>query len=176
MGAPLRPTLGQRRVVDPSGASWRVGRAWVSRRAGRVKGRQAKAWADGAWDEAKWELPNWISFPDFGSVDSLEGAIVAGVALIVIVFVLIPIFLFGVELIVVGSAIAAGLVGRFLLGRPWVVTAKQLDGPHQVLAWEVSGWRRSRSVVSGVAEALAAGSEPIVDDSVRRLPAGATDH
>ena len=135
-----------------------------------MKDRQTRAWADGAWDETKWELPNWISFPDLGGVDSLEGAIVAGVALIVIVLIVIPIFLFGVELVVVGAAIAAGLVGRLFLGRPWVVAAMQLDGPHAVLAWEVSGWRRSRGVVVAVAQALAAGTEPLVDDSVRRLP------
>lgn len=132
--------------------------------------------ANGAWEETKWELPNWISFPDLGGIDSLEGAIVAAVALIVIVFVVIPIFLLGVELVVVGAAIAAGLASRLLLGRPWVVTAKQLDEPHAVLAWEVCGWRRSRGVITAVTQALATGTEPLLDDSVRRLPGVSTDH
>lgn len=37
----------------------------------------------------------------------------------VIAIVVVPLLLFGIELIVLGLVVAAGIVGRTLLGRPW---------------------------------------------------------
>jgi hypothetical protein len=91
------------------------------------------------------------------------------VAVAVIAIVVVPLLLFGIELIVLGLVVAAGIVGRTLLGRPWVVRAVPVGGDAQVLAWRVSGWRRSARVIGEVAAALDAGRDPVSAETVERI-------
>ncbi len=90
--------------------------------------------------DAAGDIANWVPF-DIGDWGDLEAAIAIAIALLLIVFVVIPLFVFGIELILVGVAVAASIIGRLLLGRPWIVAAERGDKGETVL-WEVSGWRR----------------------------------
>jgi hypothetical protein len=74
--------------------------------------------------------------------------------------VVIPLLLFGIELIVLGLVIAAAIVGRALLGRPWIVQARRVGGATPALTWNVTGWRRSARLIDEVAGALADGRDP----------------
>jgi hypothetical protein len=145
----MKSRIGVRTVTSPSGVEWRMGRRWLGGRIPRFRRVTAEAGSDIAWQSGNW-LPGDVA--DWGD---LEGWLVAVVALVLIVFVLIPLLLFGVELIVLGAVVAASLIGRLFLGRPWVVAARSNDG--QVLTWNVKGWRRSGRLLDDAARALATG-------------------
>jgi hypothetical protein len=143
-----------RRVTAPTGIEWRVRRRWVSRRLPRLRHVSGDAAGDVALGSGNW-LP-----VDVGGLSDLEGWLVVVIALVVIVFVLIPLLLFGIELIIVGVVLATGMIGRLFLGHPWIIEANSNGG--QVLTWQVSGWRHSRRALDEVARALAVGREPSI--------------
>jgi hypothetical protein len=62
-------------------------------------------------------------------------------------------------------AIAAGILGRGLLGRPWVVRATPREDPANALTWKVIGLRRSARVIDEVSSALAGGLDPSPSDA-----------
>jgi hypothetical protein len=150
-GTPVRSRIRSRRVVSPSGTEWRVGRVWLARPAPRVRRVWKRDAGDVGWD--------WVPF-DLGDWADLEAVILIAIALVLVVFVIVPLLLFGVELIVVGGALAASIIGRLLFGRPWIVRAESLGGTREVLSWRVSGWRGSERAMDEIAQALAAGSNP----------------
>lgn len=158
----VRLTVGSRRVAAPSGTTWRIGRLWRGRGDQRRR-RPVLAWRDGGSDAGNW-LPS-----DIGGVDSLEGMLVVVAVVVLVVFVVIPLLLFGIELIIIGIAFAASIVGRLFLGRPWIVVAESQDETRDVLAWEVSGWRRSGRVIDEVAQAISTGRDPEPRESVERV-------
>lgn len=80
---------------------------------------------------------------------------------------MVPLLLFGIELIVLGLLIAAGIAARGLLGRPWVVQAVPSGDPAGALAWEVRGWRRSSQLIESVSSELASGLTPSPAESSR---------
>jgi hypothetical protein len=82
------------------------------------------------------------------------------VALVLAVVVVVPVLLFGVELIIVGVVIALGIIGRLVLGRPWIVVAESAAVRGVGFAWKVSGWRGSGRVIGEVADAIESGLEP----------------
>jgi hypothetical protein len=85
-------------------------------------------------------------------------------AVFAVVLVLIPILFFGLELVIVGALLAAGLLARTLLGQPWIVEATSIDplSSGRCLEWRVRGWRRSQAFIAEIAAELAAGNEPPV--------------
>lgn len=155
--------IGSRVARTPAGMEWRVGRRWISRglphwRKVRFGKRRA-----GEAAEAVFMLPDVEGFDDIGA------AVLVLVAVAVIAIVVVPLLLFGIELIVLGLVIAAGIIGRTLLGRPWVVQAVPVDGDAQVLAWRVCGWRRSARVIEEVIAALDAGRDPVPSETSERI-------
>jgi len=56
--------------------------------------------------------------------------------------------------------VAAGIVGRGLLGRPWIVQATRVSETAPAFSWQVSGWRRSARLIDEVVVALSAGHDP----------------
>jgi hypothetical protein len=107
-----------------------------------------------------------FTIPDLGGLDDIGAAVLVLLAVVAVAVVVIPLLLFGIELILLGLLIAAGIVGRTLLGRPWIVRATPLGGDAE-LSWQVAGWRRSNLVIEEVAASLSAGLDP--------SPAGATE-
>jgi len=89
-------------------------------------------------------------------------AVLALVAITVAAVIVIPLLLFGIELILLGLVIAIGITGRTLLGRPWIVKAVPLASQAQdrELSWSVVGWRRSNRLIDEVLASLSAGLDP----------------
>lgn len=118
-------------------------------------------------------LPRWRKVPvgtateevsfsalEFGGVDSPAAMLVTVVGAVVVAVILIPLLLFGIELIILGLAIALAILGRALLGRPWIVVARRATDTTPTYSWRVSGWRRSRQTIDEVASSLGAGVDP----------------
>jgi hypothetical protein len=150
------------RVVEaPDGVQWRVGRLWV----GRPMPRWRKVHVGEGASEAAWSIP----IPDVGSVDDLAAVLVILVGALAFAVVLIPLLLFGIELIILGVLVAAGILGRGLLGRPWVVRATPASGHGRALAWKVTGLRRSARVIDEVAASLSNGIPPVPGETADAL-------
>jgi hypothetical protein len=138
-------------VTDPNGMRWKVRRRWTPRWVPRPQ------WRGGFLGDMSGGF-DWI--PDFG----LDGGFIAFLLFGGIIFVLvaIPLLLFGIELLVACCVIAAGLIGRLLLGRPWRVEARSMAGGgfERVIELEASGWRGSRRLIETLKSDLVAGREP----------------
>jgi hypothetical protein len=145
--------LRNRVVETPAGVTWRVGRLWV----GRPMPRRRRVRLGGAASDAAWSMP----IPDGGSPEDLAAGVVILVGAVVFAVVLIPLLLFGIELIILGLLVAAGILGRALLGRPWVVRAIPTSGHDPALAWKVTGISRSARVIDEVASSLTQGLPPV---------------
>lgn len=136
-----------RRVQTPSGVVWRVGRSWLERGWPRIFKRVVTGW-------------------DAGDVLRLQGGTVDGgwllglAATVLLIFVAVPILLFGIELIAAGILIAVGILAHLFSGRPWLVVARAEEPGARPMAWSVCGWRRSRRVIDDIADALRAGRDP----------------
>lgn len=145
--------LGPRRVTAPDGVEWRVGRRWVTRRFRWSWKRRGNPAPDA--------LANAGSFPVPDNLDFGEGLLLVA-AVTAAALILIPVLFFGIEIIVVGALLAAGVVSRVVLRKPWVVDARSRDSltAGRELEWNVRGLRQSRELIDRVAADLAAGREP----------------
>jgi hypothetical protein len=112
-----------RDVTAPSGTTWRVHRTWARGYGPRFEGRLRRAWNVTPGDFVD-QLGHGLAVGD-----SAAAAIAVIVALVVALFVIVPLLLFGIELVIVGAAITVGTLGRLFLARPWIVVAESLDGP-----------------------------------------------
>jgi hypothetical protein len=137
--------VGGREATAPDGTRWRVARVWTERRVPR--------WRKGSLEGGGFE---WLA-PD-GPDESFVLWLALVVGTVVAVVVVIPLLLFGIELILLGLLIAAAILGRALLGRPWLVRARPLDDGDPGMAWRVVGWRRSYRVIEEVASAISSGT------------------
>jgi hypothetical protein len=146
--------LGPRRVVAPDGVEWRVGRRWLTRRPQLHRPRRAEIAGE--------SLSNLGSgWPDFGNVDLGEGLLVVA-AVVAFLLILVPVLFFGVELLIVGALLAAGVIARTVRRQPWVIEARSTDPltSGRQLEWRVRGWRRSGKLIAQVALDLSNGREP----------------
>ena len=146
--------LGPKRVVAPDGVEWHVGRRWLTRRPKLTRPRRRAI--------ASESVSNLGSgWPDIGNVDLGDGLLVAAAAL-VLVLILIPVLFFGVELVIFGALLAAGVIARTLFRQPWVVVATSTDplAPGRRLEWRVLGWRKSGKLIDQVASDLSTGRGP----------------
>ncbi len=98
--------------------------------------------------------------PDVGGLDDFGAAALVLLAVVVVAIVVVPLLLFGIELILLGLLVAAGIAGRTLLGRPWIVRASPLTDEAEELSWRVVGWRRSNRLIDEVAASLGSGLDP----------------
>jgi hypothetical protein len=96
-----------------------------------------------------------------GGVELQGGALVV-VAIIAALLIVIPLVFFGVELIILGVVLAAGVVGRVLFRQPWLIEARTNDPltPGRQLEWHITGWRKSQELIETVISDLEAGREP----------------
>lgn len=151
-------SLGSRRVTTPTGTVWRVGRRWLSRDLPKLRRLGADREADAALESA-WYLPSDIDI----DLDDLGGVIVAIAVAVIVVAVLVPLLIFGFELIIVALLLLASILARTVFGHPWVVLAIPSDGS-DTLAWKVTGWQRSGRLIEKVSTELASGVTPLPDD------------
>jgi hypothetical protein len=141
---------GPRSIVAPDGVEWRVGRRWSRRSFGWPWKRR------GAAADALSGLGQGI-----GGVDFQEGGLLV-VAVLAAVLIVIPLLFFGIELIILGALLAAGVIGRILFRQPWVIEARSNDPltPGRRLEWHIIGWGKSQGLIEKVVSDLAAGREP----------------
>ena len=146
--------LGPRRVVAPDGVEWRVGRRWLTRRPRFGRPGRGEIAAESLYNVGP-------GLPDLGNLDFGEGLLVIA-AVVAVALIVIPILFLGVELIIVGVLLAAGVMARTLLGQPWVVEARSTDPltSGRQLEWRVRGWRQSGELIREVVSDLSAGREP----------------
>lgn len=146
--------MGSRKATTPSGVEWRIGRRWISRPLPRWRGLRSKDTVEDVIDG--WAIP----IIDVGSFESPVAFLAGAAVAVLFALILLPLILFGVELMVAGLLVALGIASRATFGRPWVVKATPRSGSGEALAWEVQGWRRSGKVVDQIAASLAAGLPP----------------
>ena len=99
---------------------------------------------------------------DPGCLDVIGEGIVTAIAVIVavlvLVFVVLPLLVAVVDLAFVILLAMVGLAGRVAFRRPWTVEARRSDG--SCVAWRVVGWRASGELVDQVANQVASGIVP----------------
>jgi hypothetical protein len=138
--------MGRRTTRTPGGVEWKVGRRWLPFRLATWRSRLS------ASESVLW-------FPADG-IDDLGAAVIWGATVLVLVFVAVPILLFGAELIVLGCALGLALIARVLTLRPWTVFAELADQPESLWEWRVKGWGSSLALVHGLRTSLESG-EPV---------------
>jgi hypothetical protein len=139
--------------MAPDGDRWLVRRRWLDRPLPdlrrRFRSRRDENLEDG--------VVEGLSFGDWA-----DGwpAIAITVAILLIVFVLLPLLGVALELIVLIFILCSGVVGRLFLGRPWIVEAIPGDGKGQSVAFPVKGWRRSGKAAADLAQQIALTGRP----------------
>lgn len=155
MGGGQDPT----HVVDPDGVEWRITRTWTDwspRDAWTRSRKRGKAMIDAPNGWGDW-------FSAFDSTDLWAGLAVVG-AILAAALIVIPILLFGLELILVGIVLAIGLMARITLGRPWTIEARTVNlEPPRVLEWQVAGWHRSARLLAQIAAQISKGSNATLE-------------
>lgn len=159
----MKIRLGSKQVTTPSGEEWSVGRRWISRRLPRLRRLRLDREVEPGLDSG-WQLPGDIDLDLDLGLDELGVVIVLIVLAALLVLLAVPLLLFGIELIVIGLLIAAGIASRIVLGHPWVVTATPKSDDASVLIWEIKGWRNSGDLIEKVSTELASGATPLPDD------------
>jgi hypothetical protein len=132
-------------VQAPDGRTWKVGRRWFPRRK-----RLGRA-------ELSDMTPDWLDVGGFA--DDLTGivlGIVVAIVAFLLVLVLFNVVAIAIELMLVILLLFAGLFGRVVLRRPWIVQARSGDA---VLEWPVVGWRSSGRKIADVAGQLRSGAQ-----------------
>jgi len=142
-------------ITSPDGERWRVRRRWSDRPMPNIWRRMERS-AD--------ELEDSGVAPRFGELgwyagDGWAGVMVAFAAIVLFV-ILIPVLGVALELIVLFIVLWSGLVGRLLLGHPWVVEARNLDDGERSAAYAVKGFRSAGHAVRELSAAIAAGGPP----------------
>jgi hypothetical protein len=95
---------------------------------------------------------------DFLDHPGITIAVLVGAA--VFFLVLLPLLGIALELIVLLLILWSGIVGRVLLGRPWIVEAANLDDPGRSRAFAVKGWRGSGRAIEEIAAAISVSGPP----------------
>lgn len=109
--------------------------------------------------------------PDPGCAPDLAEGIVAFIVVVAVVLFLIfiglPLLIALGELLLVLALALAGVVGRVLFRRPWIVDAVAPNGAHH--EWSVVGWRASAAARSLVADRVTATGTVPTDHEVAAI-------
>lgn len=156
-------------VTTPDGAQWRVRRRWLDRPMPDLRRRLESHRKEIPGESLLEGAANAnINFGDAFQGDSPVAVIAAIVLLLIAVFVLLPLLGVALELIALIFLLGSGLIGRVLLGRPWIVEATNVDNPEERVAYAVKGWRRSTEALRELRTALATTGPSAVSRGLRR--------
>ena len=133
----------RRKVRDPHGRRWTLGRHWMPRRK--------------RWEKADIDMPDW--FPDFGGDDiGIFAAIFLTIAAVILAallaLLLFNVVVLAIEITIIVLGLIIGLFSRVVLRKPWTVFVK--SGPHTVER-HVVGWRASRRLIRELAGEIESG-------------------
>ena len=106
------------------------------------------------------ETAEWIPFDGIDAVESPVVLIAATVLIVLLVLVVLPLLGVALELIGVLVLIGSGVLGRVLLGRPWIVEAVKVGDSGERAAYAVNGWRRSNEALRQLRTTLATSGPP----------------
>lgn len=138
-------------MTAPDGTQWRVRRRWLEQPQPDLR-RRFKTNRKEAGESAEW-LP-------FDGIDS-PAALIAGVVVVaLIVLVVLPLLGVALELIGILIVLSSGLLGRVLLGRPWIVETVRVGDSEERAAFAVKGWRQSSEALRELRTALATTGPP----------------
>ena len=102
-----------------------------------------------------------LSAPDVAWFDDFIGAIVGIVFVVIFVValatIILPFIAFTVELVILVVLFTAGVIGRFVFGRPWRIEATTIGAPHRRREILAKGWRGSREAIGRLAAQIASG-------------------
>ncbi len=140
--------------VDTTAGVWHVRRRWAPRHLGSQtiwarflhRSRKVRRRATELGD-----LPDPGCAPDIA-----EGIVVFLVLVVVILFLIfigIPFLVALGELLLIVLLALAGIVGRVLFRRPWIIDAVNGNGEHH--SWPVVGWRASGAARRFIADRIA---------------------
>lgn len=129
-------------MTDPDGTNWTVGRVWFGE-------RRLKTW-DWRQKMGAQLFDGGLGVPDVFDGLDLESGLVLVAAALALAFILVPLLLFGLELIIVGFVLAIGVLGRSLFGKPWTVAATRAGAAAPAALWRVQGWRASSELINQV--------------------------
>jgi hypothetical protein len=140
---------GIRNVRTPDGVEWRLEREWLRPRVNRPRwpGRREV-------DVDTFNRIGWVPFD--GDVLSWFGVIVGSIATAVIV---IPLLLFGIELLVFALLGGSVLLGSVVLARRWMIRATNTDSG-RIHEWEIAGRRASAAALNQLEHKIRAGDAP----------------
>lgn len=155
----------------PTAPTWRVRRRWLPHAAGRgVRARfdahrrrrqqQRPANASDGGDR-------WYHYIDDGGCLSgfdtgVEIVLLLGVVLAVLLFVFGgPVLLIGIDLVWFVVVFVAGMIGRFVFGRPWSVEAIADTGERR--EWKIRGFGDAGRLCEQLTAEFAAGLDPHPD-------------
>jgi hypothetical protein len=141
-------------VTAPDGGRWSVRRRWLDRPFPSLRKRFRTGRNENLEDNViggLWNVP-----------DVSEGwaSLAVAAAVLLIVFVALPLLGVALELIALIFVLCSGMVGRVVLGRPWTVEAVERGGRNRSFSFPVKGWRRAGEAAAGLAREIAAGGRP----------------
>jgi hypothetical protein len=135
----------RRKVKDPHGRRWTLGRHWMPRRK-RFK-------------KADLDMPDFltdIGGDDLGIFAAIFLAIAAFFLTIFLALLLFNVVALAIELSIVIIIGLVGLISRVVFRRPWTVFAKSGD---QQVEYPVVGYLNSGQKIDELAEALSSGAQ-----------------
>jgi hypothetical protein len=141
-------------VTDPEGGRWQVRRRWLERPLPELRKRVRERPVDLDADDALNAL--WIA----DGIDSLSVSVAIGVASLVLVLILLPLLGIAIELLAVLVLVGAGVFGRVVLRRPWIVEARNLDDERRSVDYAVTGWRASSLAIKELRRTIAVAGPP----------------
>ena len=144
-----------RKVVDPRGEEWKVGRQWAP-------------WRPRLRDPDSSDASSLGDVLDLSDAGSLLLGLILAFVVVVAFLVLWPLVALAIELTIVVLGVLVATAGRVLLRRPWVVRAWSARGRER--RWSVVGWRASGELIDAIASSLAGGLALPPEGEGHRLP------
>lgn len=141
-------------MTAPDGAQWRVRRRWLERPMPNLR-RRFKANREEAVEGVE-----WLPFDGIDAIDSPAAMIIGVVVVALIVLVVLPLLGVALELIGVLVLLGSGLLGRVLLGRPWIVLAEKIGDPEERVAFAVKEWGDSSEALRELRTSIATTGPP----------------
>jgi hypothetical protein len=137
----------RRKVTAPDGRKWTLGRHWLPRR---------KRFKKADISDVGPDLPGIEGIDDLGIIGLVIAVVVSIILVAFVALLLFNVFALAIELLIVIVVALAGLIGRVIFRRPWIVFARNGDTS---LQWPVVGYFNSRRHIQEIAEQLALGTQ-----------------
>jgi hypothetical protein len=137
----------RRKVTAPDGRKWTLGRHWLPRR---------KRFKKADITDVGPDFPGIDGLDDLGVIGLIIAVIVSVILVAFLALLLFNVFALALELLIVIILALAGVIGRVVFRRPWIVFAKSADTNHQ---WPVVGYFNSRRHIQEIAGQLALGTQ-----------------